>query len=76
MVFKAHFRRIITRKESKTLNKDVCEDLVLFTLICDEVGEAGISSILCELLKDSSLFQERGVRPFTPKLHKNDTNYS
>ena len=40
-------------------------DFVLFTLMCDEVSETGISSILCELLKDSSLFQEWGVRPFT-----------
>ena len=34
------------------------------TLICDELGEAGIGNILCELLKNSSVFQERGVRPF------------
>ena len=46
------------------MNKDVCEDLVLVTLICDEVGEASIHNILCELLKDSRLFQEWGVRPF------------
>ena len=41
-----------------------CEDLVLVTLICDEVGEAGIGNILRELLKNSSLLQEWGVRPF------------
>ena len=33
------------------------------TLICDEVGEAGISNILHELLMNSSLLQEWGVRP-------------
>ena len=41
-----------------------CEDLVLVTLICDEVGEAGVSNILRELPKNSSLLQEWGVRPF------------
>ena len=51
-------------QESKTLNKDICDDLVLVTLICDEVGEAGIGNILRELLKNSSLLQEWGVRPF------------
>ena len=53
-----------SRQESKTLNKDICEDLVLVTLICDEVGEAGVCNILHELLKNSSFFQEWGVRPF------------
>ena len=37
---------------------------MLVTLICDELGEAGISNILHELLKNSSLFQEWGVQPF------------
>ena len=37
---------------------------MLFTLIYEEVGEAGVSSKLQELLKDSRLFQERGVQPF------------
>ena len=37
---------------------------MLVTLICDEVGEAGISNVLHELLKDSSLLKELGVRPF------------
>ena len=37
-------------QESKALNKDVCVDVVLVTLICDEVGEAGIGNILHELL--------------------------
>ena len=37
---------------------------MLVTLICDEVGEAGISNILHELFMNSSLLQERGVRPF------------
>ena len=37
---------------------------MLFTLIYDEVGEAGISNILRELPKNFSLLQEWGVRPF------------
>ena len=38
--------------------------MILFTFSCDEVGEAGISSILCELLKDSGPFHEWVMRPF------------
>ena len=59
------------RKEIKTLKKGVCEEMILSTFNSDEVGKAGISSILCELLKDSSLFHELGVRPFArPYFHQ------
>ena len=38
--------------------------MILFTLSCNEVGEAGISSILCKLLADSGSIRECVVRPF------------
>ena len=50
--------------EMKILHNGICEEMMLFAFSCDEVGEAGISNILLELRKNSSLLQERGVRPF------------
>ena len=49
----------------KVLHKGICEEMILLAFCCDEVGEAGISSILVELLEDLGLFHELIVRPLT-----------
>ena len=36
----------------------------LFAFSCNEVGEAGISGVLCKLLKDSNPFLELVMWPF------------
>ena len=62
---KLHLRGIIPRMEMKNLHKGICEKMILFAFSYNEVGEAGISSVLCKLLKDSGPFHERVMRPFT-----------
>ena len=49
----------------KVLHKRICEEMILFAFICDEVGEDGISSIFVELLEDSGLSHEIIVRLLT-----------
>ena len=44
--------------EMKVLHKGICEEMILFAFGHDEVGEAGISSILVEFLEDSDLSHE------------------
>ena len=51
-----HLRGIIPRMEMKVLHKGICEELIHFAFSYDEVGEAGISSVLCKFLKDSNPF--------------------
>src|SRR3990170_2218703 len=59
---KLHLRRVIPTQKMKTLHKGICKEMILFTLSCDEVGKASISSKLCELLTDPSSFHEGVVR--------------
>jgi hypothetical protein len=48
----------------KVLHKGIRKDVVLVTLICEEVGQSGISNKLRELLVESGFVHEGIVRPF------------
>jgi hypothetical protein len=47
------------------LNKGLCKDVVLVTLICEEVSQPGVRNKLCELLTELGFVHEAVVRPFT-----------
>jgi hypothetical protein len=46
------------------LNKGICKDVVLVTLICEEVGQPGVRNKLCKLLMEPGFVHEGVVRPF------------
>ena len=56
--------RVIPTQKMEILHKGICEEMVLFTLSCDEVGKPIISSKLCELLTDPDSIHEGVMRPF------------
>ena len=51
-------------QKMKVLHKGICKDVVLVTLICEEVGQSGICNELRKLLIEFGFVHESIVRPF------------
>jgi hypothetical protein len=70
MQIKLHLRRVIPAQKIKTLHKGICEEIILFTLICNEVSKTSIGSELFKPLMNPSCFHEWVVWPFArPHFH-------
>ena len=59
-----HCRGFEPIKEMKVLHKGICKDVVLVTLIYEEVGQSDISNKLRELLVESGFVHEGIVWPY------------